>query len=45
MFISSAILAKEGDEVPRISQLDRCFVTGDSIISDIESRGFRLLEE
>lgn len=45
VFISSAIVSNEGDETPKISSIDRCFVTSESIVEELETRGFRLIEE
>lgn len=45
VFISSAILGNEGDKVPKISSIDRCFVTRESIVEELVGRGFRLIED
>lgn len=45
VFISSAIILNEGDLATKISSIDRCFVTRESIVEEVERRGFRLLEE
>lgn len=44
VFISSAIVNNEGDKAPRISTIDRCFVTKESIVEELEERGFRLID-
>jgi 2-polyprenyl-3-methyl-5-hydroxy-6-metoxy-1,4-benzoquinol methylase len=45
VFISSAIILNENDQSPKISNIERCFVTKDSIVTELENRGFILVEE
>ena len=45
IFISSAILLNEGDDIPKISSIERCFVTKDAIEEELERRGFNLKSE
>ncbi len=45
VFISSAIIDNEGDITPKISSIDRCFVTKEAIVQELENRGFRLLKD
>lgn len=45
VFISSAIAHNEGDKIPRISSIERCFVTRKSIVEELVERGFLLIED
>ena len=44
-FISSAVKFSDSDIEPEISSIPRCFVTKESIIKNLEDRGFALLED